>query len=180
MLPHVWNLRARRCFKPIWRCFVAGKERFGFRLIEYTVLRNHIHLIAEVEDSRALARGMQGLMIRIAKALNAVMGRRGKVFADRFHARPLRTPAEVKNALLYVLDNARRHDSEGTFRAATRAHRLGAGFTFQADDCSSSGFFGWWQRKYPPQEAPQYPVAPPATWLLRVGWKRSPRNPRNP
>ena len=172
MLPHVWNLRARRCFKPILRCFVAGKERFGFRLIEYTVLRNHIHLIVEIEDSKALARGMQGLMIRIAKALNRVMGRRGKVFADRYHARPLRTPTEVKNALLYVLDNARRHDSQGTFRAATRAHGQGRTFTFRFDDCSSSRFFDWWREKYPPNEAPHYPVVPPGTWMLRTGWRR--------
>ena len=173
MLPHVWNLRARRCFKPILRCFVAGKDRFGFRLIEYTVLRNHIHLIVEVEDSRALARGMQGLMIRIAKALNRVMERRGKVFADRYHARPLRTPTEVKNpALLYVLDNARRHDNEGTFRSATRAHRRGGAFRFRADDCSSSGYFDWWRRKPPRDELPYYPVVAPRSWLMRGGWKR--------
>ena len=92
VLPHVWNLRARRCFKPLQRCFFAGKARFGFRLVEFTVLRDHIHLVAEANDARALSRGMQGLNIRMAKALNRVMQRRGSVFADRYHARILRTP----------------------------------------------------------------------------------------
>ena len=53
--------------------------------------------------------GMQGLAIRIARGLNRLWGRKGKVFADRYHDRVLRTPREVRNALAYVLNNARRH-----------------------------------------------------------------------
>jgi putative transposase len=73
---------------------------------------NHIHLIVEAENKRALARGMQGLQIRIAKGLNRVMKRRGKVFSDRYHAHILRTPTEVRNALRYVRENHRKHEAQ--------------------------------------------------------------------
>jgi hypothetical protein len=52
---------------------------------------------------------MQGLAIRIAKGLNRLWGRKGKVFEDRFHERVLETPREVRTALAYLVHNARRH-----------------------------------------------------------------------
>jgi putative transposase len=82
------------------------------RIVHYSVQSNHIHrihLILEAEDQKALSRGMRGLTIRLARAINRVLGRRGKVFADHYYARELRTPAEVRRAIRYVLDNAMLH-----------------------------------------------------------------------
>src|SRR5690349_3095161 len=78
---HVWNLRSRRCFELIEKCLAAARERFGLRVIEFTVLGNHLHLVVEAGDDGALSRGMQGLNIRIAKALNRLMKSEGRVFA---------------------------------------------------------------------------------------------------
>jgi hypothetical protein len=64
------SLRGKAVYNVLKRRFDAGKDRFGFRLIHYSVLGNHIHSICEAKDARALARGMQGLKIRIAKGLN--------------------------------------------------------------------------------------------------------------
>jgi hypothetical protein len=89
--------------------FRAGKDRFGFRLVDFSVQSNHIHLVCEGNDKRALSRGMQGLAIRLAKGINKRLGRRGKVFACRYHARQLHTPTETRNALIYVLGNYARH-----------------------------------------------------------------------
>jgi REP element-mobilizing transposase RayT len=107
--PHVWNLRSSRSFKRIGAAFEAARGKMGMRLVEFNVLGNHLHLVVEADDSRALSRGMQGLCIRIAKALNAMMGRSGQVFADHFHSRLLRSPTEVAQAIGYVLTNAARH-----------------------------------------------------------------------
>ena len=41
-----------------------------------------------------------------------MMRRRGRVLADRYHARPLRTPTEVRRAIAYVRDNHRKHMAE--------------------------------------------------------------------
>ena len=68
-----------------------------------------MHLLVEAADERALSRGMNGLGVRIAKGLNRVMRRSGKVLDDRYHGHILRTPTEVRRARAYLLQNAARH-----------------------------------------------------------------------
>ena len=109
MREYVWNLRSCRSFRRIRRALAAAKDRFGLRIIEFCVLGNHVHLLVEADDDAALSRGIQGLAIRIAKALNAMMKRAGKVFADHFHSRLLRSPTELVRAIQYVLKNAAHH-----------------------------------------------------------------------
>jgi REP element-mobilizing transposase RayT len=105
----VWNLRSYRAFRRIHQAFEGGCARFGFRLVEFSIQGNHIHLIAEAENRRSLSRAMQGLAVRIARRLNGMMKRKGPVFRDRYFARTLRTPLAVRRALHYVLNNRRRH-----------------------------------------------------------------------
>jgi len=47
----------------------------------------------------ALARDTQGLQIACARRFNALRGRRGALFSDRHHPRPLATLAEVRHAV---------------------------------------------------------------------------------
>ena len=65
--------------------------------------------IVEADGAGSLASGMRGLSIRLARGLNRMMGRKGPVLEDRYHAHVLRTPAEVRNALRYVLGNFESH-----------------------------------------------------------------------
>jgi hypothetical protein len=65
--------------------------------------------LVEAESERSLSRGMNGLGVRVAKGLNRVLGRSGKVLEDRYHGHILRTPMEVRRARNYLLQNARRH-----------------------------------------------------------------------
>ena len=105
----VWGLRTRRCFSVLQRAMYAGATRFGFRLVHYAVMGNHVHLMVEAPDRVALGRAMKGLGVRVAKGLNRVMKRSGKVLGDRYHGRILRTPTEVKRVREYLLTNARHH-----------------------------------------------------------------------
>jgi putative transposase len=105
VLPHVWNLRSRRGLRVLGAALSRGGDRFGMRICEFSIQGNHLHLVAEADNARTLSRGMQGLAIRIAKGLNRMMGRAGKVLADRFHARILRTPTEVARVVRYVRNN---------------------------------------------------------------------------
>lgn len=167
----VGNLRRKRAFRPVQRAFgdVAAAADGGapFRVVHYSVQKDHIHLLVEAKDRSALSRGMQGLGIRVAKALNRALGRRGRVWADRYHDRILRTPREVRHALAYTLQNARKHGV-----APPRAPRR------WVDPCSSAPWFDGWRGPIvlPPTDAPSPatgpPVASPRTWLLRVGWRR--------
>jgi hypothetical protein len=130
---------------------------------------NHIHLIVEADDRSALARGMQGFQISCAKQLNArivVAGqrRRGRVFADRYHAEVLDKPTRVRHALAYVLNNWRRH-------------RVDQGSRHMLDPFSTAHQFnGWAERQdvlfLPAGRTEWLPVSHPTTWLLTTGWKR--------
>jgi len=150
---HVWNLRSRRCFRIIEEALATARERFGFRVIEFSVLGNHLHLLVEADSDVSLARGMQGLEVRIAKALNRVMERRGSVFADHYHSRLLRSPTELVNAIAYVHGN--------------HAHHFGGP---QQRDPFSSGAYD------PPRR--ERVLSDPVSWLVRHGWKRAPHVPQ--
>ena len=103
-------LRTPKTYRVLERAFRAGREKGDFRLIEYSVQRDHLHLVVEAGNRRQLSRGMQGLMIRIAKALNRFWrGRVGRVFADRYFALALTKRWQLWRTLRYVLQNGRKH-----------------------------------------------------------------------
>ena len=145
--PGVGYLRTQRRTRVIEGALAEAKERFGMRVIHYSIQGNHLHLIVEVEDSAALGRAMQGLAIRVARRLNALAARTGRVFADRYHAHVLRSRREAANALQYVARNYAHHARENVSR-----HFV--------DPCSSARWLGI----APPADAP---VARPRLWLLR-------------
>ena len=149
--PGVGYLRTQSRAQVLQDAFRAARIRFGMRVVHYSIQGNHLHLIVEVESCAALSRAMQGLAIRIARRLNALAARKGAVFADRYHARALVSRREVANAVRYVLRNFRHHTRE----------RLPARWE---DPLSTARFV----HARPDHDAP---VAPPRTWLLRVGWR---------
>src|SRR5690606_34200568 len=61
-------------------------------------------------DTHALSSGVRGLAIRIARNVNQLLFRRGKFWADRWHAHALTTPRTVRHGLVYVLTNFRKHE----------------------------------------------------------------------
>ena len=159
------NLRGSRVFRAVRAALAKASDRFGFRLVHYSVQNNHVHLIAEAADRRALTRGMQGLSIRLARRVNASASRSGRLFAERYHARTLRTPLEVRRALLYVLRNERRHLAESGLSLPP----------WQFDACSSAatfdGFLPLPELGIPPPERLVVTVVP-VCFLLRRGWRR--------
>ena len=66
-------------------------------------------MIVEAASARDLACGLKAIAARFARGVNRVFRRAGRVLADRCHVHVLRTPREVRNAIAYVLLNARRH-----------------------------------------------------------------------
>ncbi len=118
---HVYNLRSRRSFSVIARAMVRAAERFGTRIVRYSVQGNHVHLIVEASSDECLSRAMQGFSIRVAKGLNAMMKRRGRVLDDRYHAHVLRTPSETRRAIRYLRDNHRKHEAAAARPTSSRA-----------------------------------------------------------
>jgi REP-associated tyrosine transposase len=149
--PGVGHLRAYGRAQVVEDALRAARERFGVRIVHYSIQGNHLHLIVEAAGPEALSRALQGLATRLARRLNALSGRRGAVFADRYHARALKTPREARHAVRYVLTNYRHHALE----------HLPPGWT---DPLASARF-----TQAPPSE--DAPVVAPSVWLLRVGWR---------
>jgi REP element-mobilizing transposase RayT len=159
VLPHVWNLRSRRALDAIETALAGARTWREFRVVHFSMQGDHLHFIVEADGNRALSEGMQGLTVRLAKRLNRMMGRHGKVFADRFHAHVLETPSEVRNALSYVLLNHRSHLA-----------RIGAPTPARLDRFSSAATFDGW--KGAPAPEPPRVTSAAETWLLAAGWKR--------
>lgn len=173
MRDDVPSLRTVSIVHAIETTFARGCSRPGFRLVHYSLQGNHAHLVIEAHDRAALGRGMKAIGARLALAVNKVASRSGRVIADRYHMRLLRTPREVRNALRYVLLNARRHAGRRTLRTARTIEDL-------IDSASSARWFDGWKREtfgtgrdqdLRPSAQPS-PVARARTWLLTVGWRR--------
>jgi REP element-mobilizing transposase RayT len=164
-VPPLRRARTRRLLAhALW--LLRSRWRARFRVVHYSIQNDHLHLIVEAVDADALARGMQGLAVRIAKRLNHALGRKGTVWADRYHAHALKTPTETRNALAYVLHNGRHHAMSTTGAFVPRSC---------LDPCSSAAWFTGWKEPRIPRAPPEAdpPVEPPHTWLLREGWRRA-------
>jgi REP element-mobilizing transposase RayT len=159
------------------------RDERRFRIVQFSVQWDHLHLVVEASDKRALSSGVSSVAIRIARTVNQLVQRRGRLWADRWHGRELTSPRQVRNALVYVLANFRKH-SKAPLRAGVDAFS------------SAAGFDGW--RNYPegtplPRAGPPFHsamaklvvVSAAKTWLGGSGWRRTglvsvseaPRNP---
>jgi REP element-mobilizing transposase RayT len=140
------------------RSALAAGSCGSFRVIEFSIQTNHLHAIVEAGDERSLSRAMNGLATRIARGLNRLWQRAGRVFDDRYHARVLTTPRAVRTALVYVLSNGRKH---GVWRAS-------------ASDVYSlaPSFEGWKGGIEKGARSKPRLLERARTWLLSIGWRR--------
>jgi len=156
-LPGLRNQAAHRLLRA---AFEGANARDGFRLCEYSVRDDEIQLILEASDRTALSRGMQGLGVRVSRGLNRLWGRAGTVFADRYEDRVLRTPREVRKALVELLNGARRHPP-GSKRTI--------------DPYTSGPWFDGWKEAEVGRnvkEPEERPTAQARSRLLQSGWRR--------
>ncbi len=160
------SLRRPSLSRVVEHALRAERDTKGFRLVHYAIRSNHLHLVCEADRCEALSRGIQRLASRIARRLNALAGRGGRFFRDRFHARIISSPRQMRNVLSYVLLNEHKD-------------RARHGEIVEGVDPYSSGryFDGWANiRPRPPPATPacesEPPVAPARSWLLQIGWRR--------
>ena len=142
-----------------------------FRVLHFAIQDNHVHVMVEADDARALRSGVSGLVIAFARQLAKLFGRKKlKVWAERFHSREVGSPQDVVNTLQYIFQNYKKHG------ALTYGHGI-------VDRFSSARQFDGWQQKQlygaPLDQISFYihgpePWAPaqPTTWLVSTGWKK--------
>ena len=157
------TLRTRAFVREFKRSLGDASERGEFRVVHYSLQHDHVHLIVEAAGCQALGRGMKSIGARLARAVNRVFQRSGPALLGRYHVRALRTPAEVRRALAYVLLNARKHWKQSK----------GIAPPVQLDEASSARWFdGWKLLPRGPTDPGPREVAGARTWLLTRGWRR--------
>jgi hypothetical protein len=162
------SLRSARVFGALRRA-IARASVDRFRVIHFSIQQDHGHFIVEGDEARRARGGMHGLAIRLALAVNRALGRRkGKVVGDRYHARALTTPRQMRTSMVYVLLNFRKHlnapagidpRSSGLhFSGWHRGPRLDSADVASAADAGRGGLVA---------------TAAPTTWMATIGWRRA-------
>jgi len=170
--PGIKTLRKRDCYK-LFRESVKQAVLFGVSVVHYSVQSNHVHLIVESKSRTALACGMKSLCIRLAKGINNIHGTIGKIFCDRYYLHILKTPTEVKEALVYVFKNTAKaiksknlFDPFSSILAFKEKDLLLRGEIID-DSILSKEKLAWFR-----EELARI-LGPPTCFLLVDGWKRS-------
>jgi REP element-mobilizing transposase RayT len=165
VLPELAPLRRRDLYPVIRRVLARFAHRDTFRVCHFSVQRDELHLIVEPASKKALSSGMGGLKTSFARLMNRATGRSGRAFADRYEARLLTRPPDVRRALVEVLNGWLRH-----------GEHLGHP-EWRTDPYSSADFFDAWRAHAPapppwigPEETP--PVAEARFPLLTTAWHR--------
>jgi len=162
------SLRQRQTYAAIRAASTAAAKQQAFRICHLSIQDTHLHLIVEANDKGALARGMQSFQISAARQLNKLLARRGRVFDDRYHLVVIRSPRQMRNVLIYLLGNWRKHGADCRVAPTWLIDPYASGFAFP----------GWKELR---QGIPLWPasvttgwlvVKPPTCWLLRAGWER--------
>lgn len=153
-----WSLRSQLLTSAL-EAALRLTVRPDFRLVEHSIQRDHLHLVVEADSADSLARGMKSFLVRATRLLNKALGRpRGSIWLGRYHRTDLTTPRQVRNALVYILNNGRKHGEVS--RTA-----------LVLDACSSARWFTGWSIARTAREDPS-PLQPATTALLRYLWQR--------
>ena len=164
-LPSFRQQRIQRLFAEVLSDQRRRRYEADFRVLHYSMQRNHLHLVVEADTERAeghqaLRAGVSGLVIAFARRHNPMLGRKGKVWADRYYRRDLKTPKEIRSGLAYLFNNFTHHGERS----------FGEGVL---DPYSSACLFdGWEGPHFVPHERERWrwPVCRAQTWLARVGY----------
>jgi len=162
------SLRQRHTYAAIRAASAAAAKQQAFRICHLSIQDSHLHLIVEADDKGALTRGMQSFQISAARQLNKLLARRGRVFDDRYHLVVIRSPKQMRNVLVYLLGNWRKHGVDRGLAPAWLVDPYATGFAFA----------GWKELRqgtplWPSSVTPRWLVVkPPTSWLLTRGWER--------
>jgi putative transposase len=153
------TLRSRHVVRTVLGA-IRDSQRGTFRIAQYSIQANHLHLIVEADDKPTLSAGVKGLVMRLVKRMNRLLSRSGPFAADRWYGRALTSDRQVRTALVYVINNHRKHIRRPPLKGLDpmSSAQWFDGFAFELP----SGF-----RSIGPPS-----IAPATTRLLRTAWRR--------
>ena len=164
MAPEIRRLRRQKQYQAVRQALQRTAFRDDCTITNWSIQANHIHLICEPDDKRAMAKSMMAFKTSCARRLNGVLARKDGVFGDRYHCVYLTTPQHVRAALAYVMNNWRKH---GEDRELPR---------LRFDPFSNADACDVWTcpapTRPPRSGTEQAASATPRFWLLAKGWRR--------
>jgi REP element-mobilizing transposase RayT len=156
-----------RVFTEVLRDQRRRRYKDDFRVIHFSIQSNHLHLIVEADTERAKGRyeplrsGVSGLEIAFARRLNRMLCRKGKVWADRYHRRDLKTPTETAIGLSYVFNNYTHHGEYSYGEGVLDLYASGLVFDgWEGPHATADPSDRWWR----------WPVYRAQTWLASRGY----------
>lgn len=102
------SLRNKQVLK-ILHSSIKKARRLGLRILHYTLEYDHVHFLVEADNNEILGKGMQSFGISFSKGINKMKALKGQVFKNRYHFRKLKTSAEIKNVINYIMGNSIKH-----------------------------------------------------------------------
>jgi REP element-mobilizing transposase RayT len=167
VLDEVGRLRIKGVLGAVAEALRVVGQREDLRIVHTSIQNNHLHLYCEATSRHGRARGMQAFKTSVGKRINTVLGRSGRVFADRYHYEVVTSPKQARAVLCYVMNNWRKHHADRGCRDRVDPYATGMWFR------------GWKERDIPttlviPPGVIVLPHREPRTWLLREGIKKCP------
>jgi hypothetical protein len=89
----------------LFRRMVGGAAERGLKTVAYALVGNHIHWMCLPESREALAAATRYVFGQLARNLNRLWQRKGRVFDGRFASETGRSARQAWNTLNYVLRN---------------------------------------------------------------------------
>ena len=102
----------------------AAKKKYKFKLINFSIMSNHVHIMLKPEKNADLSKIMQWILSVFAVRFNKIHGYHGHVWYDRFKSVIADTLKHLAAAYEYINNNA-----------------VKAGLTEKAEDYKYRGFF---------------------------------------
>ena len=79
-----------------------ARRRFGLSVLDYTVTKNHVHLLVRDTGEHVIARSMQLIAGRTAQEFNLRRERCGAFWQDRYHATAVQGDVHLARCLVYI------------------------------------------------------------------------------
>jgi hypothetical protein len=153
------RLRQRRVYRELQEVLAERPGQPDFRVCQLSIQARELEVLVEASSKHALSEGMRRFNILVAKAINRALGRSGTVFAYRYEAKVISTPAQAS-----VLCAWRRYGAH---------EREGRGVVLDPY-ASAATFDGWIAGVARPLVGGLEPLTldTPRTRLLRSGWRK--------
>ena len=92
--------------KELFICVLKkAKKKYRFKIIDFCIMSNHIHLVIQPHPSEDISKIMQWILSMFAVIFNKLHGYKGHVWYDRFKSLIVESLKQLEALLEYIKNN---------------------------------------------------------------------------